>query len=316
MAQLVTWDEFPSSGAPKGGTIREIVFAEVVNVISKRRPLMSMLGNQNVDVLFVERLEDTLASRGHNAVQEGASHTSPSLTQPSRLVYHVQRFADWGEVADEQRDVAHYNGDPFAYHISKNLQELMNDVEHALHRGSAITGASGTARQLLGLLNMFVNEPTWTADASGTTFTEKVFIDILQSFRDQNFDVNPDTVLVNSWLKRSISEFSTKITRNIDASERLQQLVVERHSSDFGDVDVFYTEDQLLGDSVTEQGNSAVVIDRQFFEKGWFKAPTVEPLSRQGFSTRFQATAQCTLLYKTLRAGGGGVGYVPNITLD
>jgi hypothetical protein len=276
---------------------------------------MTMIGSEPVQALFFERLEDTLASRSHNAAAEGAQFTAPALTQPSRLQYIVQRFADWGEVSDEQRDTAHYNGDPFPYQISKNVEELLNDIEHALHQGSAVTGTSSAARQLEGLLNILPGQETWTTDASGTTFTEAVFIGILQSFRDQKYQVDPDVALVNSWLKRSISEFSTKITRNIEASTKMQMLLVERHESDFGAVDVVYSEDQLKASSATEQGNSIVMLERQRFRKGVFKPVTVEPLTREGFSSRFQATSQLTLVYDTKKAGGGGVGYVGNITV-
>lgn len=315
MGTLVTWAEFTSGGRPQGGTIREIVFPDVVNVISKRRPLMSLLANSQVDGLYVERLEDTLRARAHNAWVEGVDHTNPNLTQPSRLDYHVQRFAEFGQVTDEQRDTAHYNEDPFTYQMAKSMQLMLNDVELALHRGSAATGATNAARQLEGLLNIGPGQLTWTTDASGTTFTERVFIDILQSARDNKYDVDLNSCFVNSRLKRSISEFSTKITRNVDASEKMQTLVVERHSSDFGDVDIFYAEDQLIASSMTNAGNSVAIIDRSQFKKGWFKAPTAEVLARGGFSDKYQLTAMLTLLYGTKKAVGGGTGYVANVTL-
>lgn len=317
MAQLVTWDEF-SGTEVKGGTIREIVMSEVINVISKDRPLMAILGTEQVESLFVERLEDTLGSRAHNAVAEGAAFTDPALTQPSRLGYHVQRLAKWGQVTDEQRDTAHYNEDPFSYQVGKNTDEMLNDAEHVLNRGSVVSGASGTARQLEGLINVFDVASTvlFQTDSSGTTFTENVFVSRLQAFRDNNYAVRPRVALVNSWLKRTISEFSTKITRNVEANTRMQILNVERHSSDFGDVDIVYSEDQLLANSATEQGNSFIVIDPDFFNVGWFKPPTFEQLSRDGFRDRFQMTTQLTLIYKSRKGGGGGKGYVANVTLS
>lgn len=317
MGQLVTYDEIAVGGAGQGGqTMKEIVLPEVIRVTSSKRPLMSLLSTEMISSLFLERLEDTLKTRGHNAVLEGAQHTSPNLIQPERLQYIVQRFARWGEVSDEQRDTSHHNQEPFSYQVAKNIEELLNDIEHALHRGSAITGNTDAARQMDGLLNILPGEATFTDDASGTTLTEKVFVDTLQTFKDQSYDVNPNTTIVNSWLKRTISEFSTKVTRNVDVDARMQALVIERHSSDFGDVDIVYSEDQLKANSATEQGNSLVHIDRGMFKVGWFKPPTVEQLTRQGFSDRFQETAQVTLTYGTKKAGGGGVGYVANITLD
>lgn len=316
MAQLVTWDEF-SGTEVKGGTIREIVMSEVINVVSQNRPLMALLSREAVNSLFVERLEDTLKARAFNAVAEGAAFTDPYLTQPSRLGYHVQRFARWGQVADEQRDTSHYNQDPFSYQVAKNTDELLNDVEHALHQGTVVSGASGTARQLEGALAIpdYAATTTFQTDASGTTFTEKIFIDRLQAFRDNLYNVKPSVAFVNSWLKRSISEYSTKVTRNVEAAGARQVLLIERHTSDFGDVDVIYSEDQLATTNATTYGNSIIIMDPNMFSLGIFKPPTFEQLSRDGFRDRFQMTAQMTLIYKTNKAIGGGKGYCANITL-
>jgi hypothetical protein len=316
VATLVTWDEFTGTEI-KGGTIKEIVMSEVANVIARDRPLMAILGTEEVDSLFVERLEDTLGSRGDNAVSEGAPFTAPDLSTASRLGYHVQRLAKWGQVSDEQRDTAHYNEDPFAYQVGKATDELMNDDEHTLHRGTVASGASGTARRLEGLLSVFDYSGTTTfkTDASGTTFTEAEFIGRLQTFKDNNYDVQPSVALVNSWLKRTISEFSTKVTRNVDAVGARQVLLIERHTSDFGDVDIVYTRDQLNAASATVQGNSFIVIDPSMLSVGWFKRPTFEQLSRDGFRDRFQMTNQLTLIYKSRKAGGGGLGYVANATI-
>jgi len=315
MANLVTWDEFDSGGRPQGGTIEETVLAEVTNLISKERPLMSMIGSQSVSNTYVEQLTDELGSRGLNAQIEGAAATNPALTQPSRHFSHVQSFAKWGVVSDEQRLVGHYSGDPFTYQVAKSVDELMNDIEHALHRGSSITGATDAARQLNGMLNIFSGQSgtlTFT-DSSGTTLTEEVFIDLLQVFRDQRLGVRPTQCYVNSFLKRTVSEYSTKTTRNVDASEKVQMLVVERHESDFGSLDILYTEDQLNSASKTAAGSSLIFIQPDLFRVGWLKPPTVEQLSRDGLRDRFQINGHATLLYDHDRGGGGGTGFVPYI---
>lgn len=315
MANLVTWDEFADGGRPQDGTIGEVVLAEVTNLISKERPLMSMIGSRSVSNTYVEQLTDELGARGHNAQVEGAAATNPSLTQPVRHFSHVQSFAQWGVVSDEQRMVGHYNGDPFSYQVSKKLDEMMNDIEHALHRGSSITGATDAARQLNGLLNIFAGQSgtlTFT-DSSGTTLTEEVFIDLLQVFRDQRLGVRPTQCYVNSYLKRTISEYSTKITRNVDASSKVQMLVVERHESDFGSLDILYSEDQLNSASKVTFGSSLVFLQPDLFRTGWLRPPTVEQLSRDGLRDRFQMNAQATLLYDHDRGGGGGTGFVPYI---
>ncbi len=316
MATLTTWDEFTSGGRPQDGTIRELVLSEVINLTSRRRPLMSLLRSRPVSNTFVEDLQDTLDSRGLNATLEGAAATDPALSQPSRNFFHVQSFSKWGFVSDEQRLVGHYNEDPFVYQTRKRLTELLNDMEHALHRGSAATGATSAARQFDGLINSFRVASsaggTFTS-SSGTTFTEEVFVDLLQVFKDAALEVTPTVAFVNSFLKRTISEFSTRVTRDIPATMKQQTLVVDTHESDFGRLDVVYSEDQLNAAGKTVQGNSISFMDPEFYTVGVLRSPTVEPLPRDGFRHRFQINAQATLIYRADQGGGGGEGYVSYI---
>lgn len=321
---LVTWQEFTAGERPQGGTIKEVVLARVTNLISRRRPLMSSIGQTKVSNTFVEQLTDSLGTRGLNAVQEGAVATDPALAQPTRHFSHVQSFGQWGIVTDEQRLVGHYNEDPFVYQVRKKLEELMNDMEHALHRGTSVTGATNASRQLDGLLNLLSSTTSTTfSNVSGdeVTLTEEVFIDLLQVFRDNNLDVLPTQVYCNSWIKRTISEFSTRVTRNVNVAARTQELIIERHTSDFGDVDILYSEDQLVSafkgdvsasvDSIA--ANSMIFIDPQYFRVGWLRPPTVEQLPRDGFRDRFQINGHATLLFDNDQGGGFAKQLIPFI---
>lgn len=309
---LVTWQEFTAGGRPQGGTIKELVLAEVTNVTSRRRPLMSLLANRPASTTFIESLEDTLAARSHNAQLEGVAASDPTLSQPTRNFFHVQSFADWGVVSDEQRLVGHYNGDPYPYQIGKKMDKLLNDIEFALHRGSAATGATSAGRQLNGLLN--IPGTTTFSHYSGVTLTERILIDMTQVYRDNSFDIVPRVAFVASWLKRTISEFSTKVTRNVDAVAKAQVLMIERHTADFHDVDVMYSEDQLRGNSLSAASNSIVLMDPEFFSLHWLRRPMVEPLSRDGLRDRFQMNAMVALVYETVKAIGGGDNLLPNLT--
>jgi len=129
-------------------------------------------------------------------------------------------------------------------------------------------------------------------------------VDLMQAFRDNALDVLPTQVYVGSLLKRTISEFSTRVTRNVDAAARRQELIIERHTSDFGDLDSIYSEDQLVGTDKEDPANSMSFIDPQYFQVGWLRAPTIENLPRDGFRDRFQMNAQATLLFRSEDGGG------------
>lgn len=311
MAMLQTWQEIPATGRPTGGSIVEDLKDFVENVSAVDRPALALLRKSRVRTQFVEWLEDTLPTRAHNAQDEGAAATQPDLDVPSRTVAHVQIFAKWGQVSDLQRAVEHAGmEDMELYQESKAIKGVLNDIEHCIHRGSAATGASGTARQMAGFLNFLSTNMT---TSSGTTLDENVFGDILQLFVDAGTEVRPSVCFANSWLKRTISLYSTKVTRNIEAAAKRQLLVVDRYTSDFGDVDIYFSRDQIKGTAKNTYGNSFVVVDPSFFELGWLQSLMSEQLARDGLRTQFQVSAMLTLVYRTEKAGGGGKDYVPYI---
>lgn len=147
---------------------------------------------------------------------------------------------------------------------------------------------------------------TTLTNGSAMTLTEDVFIDLQQVFTDQNWDIVPSQCYVNSWIKRTISQYSTKVTRNVNAAERVQELIIERHTSDFGNVDVMHSIDQLKGATKSSTGgNSVMFVDPSFYAKAWMQAPKVEQFSRTGFSDKFAVSAKVALLFKTTKAVGG-----------
>lgn len=303
---LLTWDEFTSGGRPQGGSIPEDLRDFVENVSPKDRPALSMLRKTRVSSAFIEWQEDALPSRGANAYPEGVAATDPPLTTPSRIYTHVQTFAKWGKVSDEQRAVEHKGfSDAFLYQENKQIQSLLNDVEHAIHRGSAASGATNAARQFAGLLNLVTTlnmEGAIDSSWSGATLTEDKFADMVQVFTDLNYDIKPKVALVNSYLKRTISGYSTKVQRYIEAAARQQINVIERHTSDFGEIDVFYSRDQLKSSTKSGAGNSIVIMDPSFFEVGFLQPLMSETLARDGLRTPFQISAMCTLIYRTQKA--------------
>jgi len=308
---LKTWQEFTAGARPQGGTIPEDLRDFVENVSAKDRPALALFRKSSVKTTFIEWLEDVLPSRAHNANNEGIAATDPDLVVPTRTFTHVQLFARWGQVSDTQRLTDHKGfSDALMYQEKKAIEATLNDIEHALHRGSSATGATDASRQFGGLLNILTTNFT---DSSGTTLTEEVFNDYVQAFVDNGTEIRPSVAFVNSWLKRTISLYSTKVTRNVDAAARIQELVVEQHRSDFGDVGVFYSRDQLKSATKTTQGNSITLVDPSFFETGWLLPLRSEILARDGLRTKFQISAQMTLIFRTEKAGGGATSVVANI---
>lgn len=309
---LLSYQELVGDVGPKSdGSIIEDLRDFVENVSAIDRPALAMLRKSRVRTHYVEWNTDTLAARGDNAWTEGVTHTDQAITVPTRSTASVQIFAKFGQVSDVQRAIEHVGmEDAFLYHERKKVAEVLNDMEHAIHRGSMVTGASGTARRMAGLLNII---STNTTVSTGTTLTEDVFGDFLQLFTDGGTEIRPSVCFGNSYVKRTISHYSTRVTRNIDATAREQLLTVDAYESDFGRVNVFYSRDQLKSASKTTAGNTFVIIDPRFFELGFLQNLQSETLARDGLSTKFQISAMMTLIYRSELAGASGKQYAANI---
>ncbi len=298
---LLTWQEFTSGQRPQGGSIPEDLRDFVENVSAKDRPALALFRKTRVNSTFIEWQEDTLPARGLNAFNEGADFTDQSLTTPTRSFTHVQLFAAFGSVSDVQRAVEHKGfADAYLYQENKRIQGVLNDIEHALHRQSAATGATNAPRQFNGLLNAIT---TFASDHSGATLDESLWGDIVQKYVDGGTEIRPSVAFVNSWLKRTISQFSTKVQRFVGAAEKVQINTVERHTSDFGEVDIYFARDQLRGATKAGPGNSLTLVDPSYFEVAFLQPLMTETLARVGLATRFQVSAQCTLIYRTQKAG-------------
>jgi hypothetical protein len=307
---LKTFQEFTANGRPQGGTIPEDLRDFVENVSAKDRPALALFRKTRIATTYVEWLQDVLRSRAHNSWIEGADATDPALVTPTRSSAVAQNFAGWGKVTDVQRAVEHKGfQDAFLYQEKKIIDAVLNDIEHTLHRGSAASGNTASTRQFAGLLNI---SGSFLSDHSGVTLTEDVFGDMLAQFVDGGTELRPTTCFVNSALKRTISQFSTKVTRNVNASEKVQTLIVDAYASDFGDVKIFYSRDQLKG-TKTGVGHSLCLLDPSFFEIGWLQPLMSEVLARTGLATTFQISAQCTLIYRTEKALGGASNLCPYI---
>lgn len=214
-------------------------------------------------------------------------------------------------MSDRQRNVSHAGlDDMLTYQELKKFISLRNDIEHALHRQSGASGTTDVAPQMIGILNV---SSTLLSDHSGVTLTEDVFTDIMQ--RSYSYEIAPRQVYCGPLIKRTISQYNTKVTRNIDASEKRQILRVDELDTDFGSVDVMMSRDQITAASkTTDTANTFIVIDPDYLQTGWLQRVRRERLSRDGLRDRFQISAELTLIYRTPVAINGATNCRPYIT--
>lgn len=309
MAVFQTFAELPATGLGPigwGGTIREDLQDFITNVSPQDVPLLSGLRQVRVNSVFVEWLEDQLPERGTNAVNEGVAFTETTVSLGVRCHNHVQTFYQAGMISDLERAVGHAGvGDPYVYEEHKKFLQLRGDIEHAIHRGTMVTGSSSVPRQLAGILNIPGGHVTVTSAFSlgDTVGGEDAFNGMLEVMYNLG-DVQPTELYCGPRIKRKIAKFSTKVQRNIPAADRRQVLSVDVYDSDFGTTRIYLSRDQLQrADNLC----SWAVIDPRYLLTGWLRPMSRENLSRDGLRDRFQMSAAATLIFKTKKAVVGAI---------
>lgn len=167
------------------------------------------------------RQTDTLASAASNKVVEGTDVDAPSLSPTTRVGNYTQILRKAWRVSDTQEAIDKAGRDSEnSYQMAKKMKELARDIEYALVNGSEASGATGTAREMKGVLN-FISTNVETGSGTGDEdLTEEMYNDLLETIWEAGG--NPDVTYASGPQKRKISNFSANSTRNIGAeSNRL-----------------------------------------------------------------------------------------------
>lgn len=207
----------------------------VISIIARdETPLFSGLEKVQASARTHEWQTDTLSTGSSNAAIEGADFSFSIPSMRSRVSNYTQIFTKSLEVSETQREVSVAGlEDEFAYQMEKRMKEIATDIEKALITGTGNSGASGTARELKGVL-AYISTNVETGTGTGTeALTEDMYNDMLQTV--WNSGGRPDYTYVNGFQKRQISAFSTNNTRyqEVGADGELRNFV-SVYYSDFG----------------------------------------------------------------------------------
>jgi hypothetical protein len=229
---------------------REDLTDVVATITRHETPIFSGLAKVKASATYHEWQVDSLSTGSSNAAIEGADFSFARPGARTRLGNWTQIFTKTLEVSETQRAVSTAGlEDEFAYQMEKRLKEIATDVEKALITATGNSGASGTAREMKGLL-AFVTTNVETGTGTGTeTLTENMYNNLLQSIWSAGG--RPDYTYVNGWQKRKISAFATNNQRyqEVDANGELRNYV-SIYNSDFGrqvvELDPFMSTDVVL----------------------------------------------------------------------
>jgi len=218
---------------------KEDLLDVITNISPLETPMFSAFGKSKAKGTYHEWLSDELAAATANAHVEGADYTFARRNPRVRTGNYTQVFVTPVEVSDTQRAVETAGlEDEYAYQMAKALKEHARDIEYAFAStaNTGNSGASGTARQLKGVM-AWITTTNITGTGSGDeTLTETMFNDALQAI--WNKGGRPDAVYANGFQKRKISGFTASSTKFVEASEKEIVAGVDVYDSDFGRVKI------------------------------------------------------------------------------
>lgn len=260
----------------------------ITNLDYTSTPFLSNIGESTAQNTLHEWQTDVFDSAADNAAIESSDATTVDLVQPTRSTNVVQLFRKVVVVSDTESAIPHYGmGDPFTYQTEKKMKELQRDTEKAAIQGTRASGSSGVARRMDGAIALITSNKT--ARASGTSFTETEFNDIVKGIYDSGTDATVDLVLVPSYLKLVIDRFNTKTTTNQNANEFKQTLRIETYVSAFGVHNIAFSRE------VPTSG--VLAVDSSKWRKAYLvnRKPQMKALGKVGSSTRGLLESECTL---------------------
>lgn len=170
-------------------------------------------------------------SAAANAQIEGATYTYGALTAPSRLTNYTQIFRKTFQVSNTQQAVDPAGmEDEYAFRVQVALEAIGRDIEKALVTGSGNSGASGTGRELKGIMG-FITTNISTGTGTGRALTEAELNSLIQDCYENGG--RPDWLLGSYTQVNKLAQLmSSDRTYNDGNKEFTSQMLV--YSSPFG----------------------------------------------------------------------------------
>lgn len=170
-------------------------------------------------------------SAAANAQIEGATYSYGSLTAPSRLTNYTQIFRKTFQVSNTQQAVDPAGmEDEYAFRVQVALESIGRDIEKALVTGSGNSGASGTGRELKGIMG-FIATNISSGTGTGRALTEAELNSLIQDCYENGG--RPDWLLGSYTQVNKLAQLmSSDRTYNDGNKEFTSQMLV--YSSPFG----------------------------------------------------------------------------------
>lgn len=287
---------------------REDLIDLIADVSPDANPLMTMLSTTKASGTYHEWLEDYQSRpTSVSTTAEGATASFSDLTQPSRRGNFTQIIMTTFKVSGTESsvDVAGM-GDPYDYQAKKSLADWKNKAEYSILRGSAASGSSGVARQMIGMDSVITSHSTGVL--SGCSLSETEFNNMVSdAWTDVGQDDVFDMVLVPFGLKQKISSFTAGNTRYMDATDKKLIRPVMVYESDGGVHRIFAHKD--VRSAAASPGPTFIGIKESKWRIAYLRNPKTTSIPSTGDFKAGMIVGELTLEYLAERTGVRRWGY-------
>lgn len=192
-------------------TIREDVMPLVEILTAKEHSILNKLSKVKAIATVHETMTDELETPGSNAVAEDGDYTNKVRTTPTRLVNIIEHVAVPFRVSRTQTLIQHYHGEnELARQTKKAMMEWHNSAEFDLVRSTLVSGVSGTAPKMSGIIEAVSQSTNHTAHNSGTAWSASILKALMSdNWDNSNGDVATD-LYMGSFLRDKTDDFSNK----------------------------------------------------------------------------------------------------------
>lgn len=262
-------------------------------------PFFDMIGNKPASVTNVQHQWQIreLITRADNGQVEGFNYT---FTSPSRL---PTRQSNWLHImgkdirlSNTNQAIGHYAiPNMRADQVETQLAELKTDHERALLRSTLNTGATGTARKMLGIIPMITSLGTLYTNVTATTLTETRF----NAFLEDGFNAGAalKDIILDPRMKRAFSNFQGNAARIINADANRLVNSIDVYDSEYGPVALHISRDMPTFSSGNSLGRAILGIDKESLAKAWLRTVGVKRTADIADSEDYIAVSESTLEY-------------------
>lgn len=191
--------------------MKEDVMSLIEILTATETQLFNTFGKTKAIATVHSTLVDTLDTAGSLAVAEAGDYTNKALTTPTRLTNIVEIIAKPFSVSRTQQRVEKYSGEnELSRQTTKAMKDWGNAAEFDLIRSTLVSGVSGTAPKMSGIIQAISKSTNTTAQTSGTAWSASILKGLMKANIDNsNGDVATD-VYMGSYLKNATDDFTNK----------------------------------------------------------------------------------------------------------